>query len=58
MASRDIRLFKCECGHKMRFGARKCSSCYFPSSWMNRKSTYTLMLVGISLLALALFALK
>lgn len=31
-----MRIFHCDCGHKMRFGARDCGRCHAPTRVYNR----------------------
>lgn len=32
----ELRVFTCECGHKLRFGAAKCGKCYHSTGLLNR----------------------
>lgn len=46
-----LRLFTCECGHKLRFGAEKCGKCYHRTPFANRVPVW---LAGSALLVLIL----
>jgi hypothetical protein len=35
-----MRVFRCSCGHKMRFGAARCGRCYDHSPFYNRRETW------------------
>jgi hypothetical protein len=46
-----LRVFTCrECGHRMRYGARRCGNCYAPTPGSNRVRT---LILGLGLLAVA-----
>ncbi len=39
-----LRIFECwHCGHKLRFGARRCGECYSPTPIWNRSATMRLL---------------
>lgn len=48
------RFFTCECGHKLRFGAKQCGKCYWDTPPWNRQWFWLFAAtVIISTLALA-----
>lgn len=40
---RVLRVFKCSCGHYVRFGVKRCGYCWKPTSLINRTSFYFLL---------------
>ena len=34
-----LRLLRCDCGHRMRFGSVRCGRCHAPASILNHRET-------------------
>lgn len=52
-----IRLFTCDCGHKLRFGATECGKCWERTPFQNHKSAALLfagaIVTGLIVLTIA-----
>lgn len=35
-----MRVFRCSCGHRMRFGANRCGWCWAGTPFYNRRATW------------------
>ena len=50
------RIFRCSCGHKLKFGAVNCGKCYEPARIYNQTSFWwTTIVVSLVLAYLALW---
>ena len=53
---KEIRIFRCSCNHRLRYGASSCSYCFRPTPIWNRRLPYWLAALVIPLLGLIVVA--
>jgi hypothetical protein len=42
-----LRLFRCICGHKLRFGSPRCGACLVPTPVYNRPAFWAVLAVAV-----------
>ena len=47
-----VRLVRCDCGHKLRFGSSTCPMCYFKTPVRNRYWPWYIFPVAVSVIAI------